>query len=432
MNTQMSPKLILVVDDDAEIQILETELIEEHGYQVIHAVDGKSALQWLASHQPSLMLLDYSLPDMTGIEILEHLTAAGIRIPPFIVTTGAGDEYVAVDLMRRGAHHYLVKDLDFLKQLPLAIERALHDIELAQRLEAAEARLRLASQIMDSTNEGILVTDAVRRIIEVNPAFERITGHDREYVLNRRFEMLLPGHADDHAFVTTVVQAMQTLDQWQGEAQLRRKSGEIFTAWINTCRIASKVGDEARYVTLFSDISSVKVSAERLDYLAHHDPLTDLPNRLLFNARLHHSIERARRSRRSLGVLFLDLDHFKQVNDRLGHSAGDDLLCLLAKRMKAVLREEDTLARLGGDEFVILIESARSADDLRRVSDLLLALFPHRVETPDGAVNVTISIGGALYPQEASNKDELVACADKAMYAAKMAGRNRFVMHGTS
>jgi diguanylate cyclase (GGDEF)-like protein/PAS domain S-box-containing protein len=431
MALQTSPKVVLVVEDDAEIQVLETELMGDHGHQVIHAVDGKSALDWLAGHRPDLMLLDYSLPDMTGIELLDQLTAAGIGIPPFIVTTGAGDEYVAVDLMRRGAQHYLVKDHDFLKQLPVAIERALHDIEMAQRLAVAEARLRLAAQIIEGTNEGILVTDAVGVVIEVNPAFEAITGHGREDVVNQPFEMLLPGHASDTALVAAVVQALQSVGHWQGEVQCRRKSGEIFTAWINVGRIASKAGEAVRYVALFSDISSVKVSAERLDYLAHHDPLTGLPNRLLFNTRLHHSIERAKRAKCSLGVLFLDLDHFKEVNDRLSHSAGDDLLCLLAKRMKDVLREEDTLARLGGDEFVILLEAAGSAHDLRRVSDVLLALFPYRVETPKGVVNVTISIGGALYPHDAATKEDLVACADKAMYAAKVAGRNTFVMHGT-
>lgn len=421
--------LILVVEDDPGIRTLEAELIEDHGHEAVCVSTGKEAMGWLAARQPTLMLMDFSLPDMTGIELLDHLDDAGIDVPPFIVATGAGDEYVAVDLMQRGAYHYLVKDQEFLNALPRTIDRALRDLDLQKRLDEAEARLRLASQVMDSTNEGIFVTDTKHIIIEVNAAFERITGRSREEVIGKRPELLLPGHADDAAIVDAVIRALDIQGQWQGEMQFRRKSGEVFTAWINIARIAENEDKSARYVTLFSDISSVKASAERLDYLAHHDPLTGLPNRLLFNARLRHSVERALRTRQGLGLLFLDLDHFKEVNDRLGHAAGDDLLRLLASSMNAVLRDEDTLARLGGDEFVIIVEDADEEDDLRRVVDLLLGLFPHPVGTPEGVVNVTASIGGVLYPDDAKDAEALIACADQAMYAAKEAGRATFVRY---
>jgi diguanylate cyclase (GGDEF)-like protein/PAS domain S-box-containing protein len=429
MAERKSPRLILVVEDDPGIRMLETDLIEDHGHEAVVFDNGADALQWLQNHQPTLLLMDYSLPDMTGIELLDRIEDAGIAVPPFIVATGAGDEYVAVDLMQRGAYHYLVKDQEFLKVLPRTIDRALRDIETASRLEEAETRLRLASQVMDGTTEGIFVTDVTHTIIEVNPAFERITGRSRKEVLGHTPQVLLSGHAEDVTIVANVMAILESVGQWQGEMQFRRKSGEIFTAWLNIARIETEAGVLARYVTLFSDISSVKASAERLDYLAHHDPLTGLPNRLLFNARLRHSVERALRTRQGLGLLFLDLDHFKEVNDRLGHAAGDDLLRLLASSMHAVLRDEDTLARLGGDEFVILVEDADEDADLRRVVDLLLGLFPHPVDTPEGVVNVTASIGGSLYPDDAKDADTLIACADQAMYAAKEAGRNTFVRY---
>lgn len=418
--------LILVIEDDPGIAALERDLLEDIGCDIVRAATGSEVLELLTTRRPVLLLLDYSLPDMTGIELLEAMAARGLTVPPFIVTTGAGDEYVAVELMRRGALNYLIKDHEFLRVLPVAVERALAELKLKQRLAETERKLRLAAQVIEATNEGVFVTDSALRIIDVNPACERILGYGRDELIGRQPQTLLPGHADEQEKVEAIFAALKALGQWQGEVSMRRKNGEVFTGWFNIAGIKAEDGLAPLYVTLFSDISNVKAMAEHLDYLAHHDPLTRLPNRLLFNARLRHCIERAQRAKSGVGLLFLDLDHFKEVNDRLGHAAGDDLLCLLAQRMATVLREEDTLARLGGDEFVVLIEDARSLGDLQRVVDQVLALFPQPVETPEGVVNVTASIGGALFPADAGTAEGLVECADKAMYGAKQAGRNTF------
>ena len=423
--------LIVVVEDDSGIAALEKELLEDLDCEIMQAVTGKDVLTLLATRKPVLLLLDYSLPDMTGIELLESIAAQGLIVPPFIVTTGAGDEYVAVELMRRGALNYLIKDRDFLQKLPKAVERALAELKLKQRLAEVEKKLRLAAQVIEVTNEGVYVTDSAHHIIEVNPACERILGYPRDELIGRLPQTLLPGHADEPERAKVIAETLETQGQWQGELSMRRKSGEVFTGWFNIAKIKGEVGIESLYVTLFSDISTVKATGEHLNYLAHHDPLTRLPNRLLFNARLNHSIGRAQRIKGGVGLLFLDLDHFKEVNDRLGHAAGDDLLRTLAQRMSAVLREEDTLARLGGDEFVVLMEDANDSDDLQRVVAQLLALFPHPVTTPDGVINVTVSIGGALYPIDAESAEGLVECADKAMYAVKQAGRHAFRRYGT-
>jgi diguanylate cyclase (GGDEF)-like protein/PAS domain S-box-containing protein len=422
------PALILVVEDDPGIRTLETELIEDQGHEVIHAADGGNAFDVLKHRQPDLMLLDYSLPDMTGVELIDRINDSGLILPPFIVATGAGDEYVAVDLMQRGAYHYLVKDQEFLDRLPQVIERTLREIEMEHRLAEAEAKLRLAALVIETTTEAMFVTNEKQLIIDVNPAFERITGYPREEVLGRTPKHLLPGFENDQAVAASVIEAVEAKGNWQGEIQFRRTSGDIFTAWLNVTCIPGDDNQPPRYVTLFSDISSVKASAERLDYLAHHDLLTGLPNRLLLHARLAHSVERAQRAKTGLGLLFIDLDHFKEVNDQLGHAAGDNLLQTLSIRMSDLLRDEDTLARLGGDEFVILVEDAANEADLRRVVDLIISLFPHIVDTPQGPINVTASIGGALFPATANTTESLLAAADGAMYAAKSAGRNTFVL----
>jgi len=430
MNSFSGDQTILLVEDDPGLASLVTGLIEGIGCTVRHATSGGAVLMMLADAKPTLVVLDCSLPDMTATELLDRIRERGLDLPPFIVATGAGDEHVAVDLMRRGAANYLIKNREFLGILSDTIRRALRDIEMTQRLTVAERKLRLAARALEGAAEAVMITDMAHRVVDVNPAFERLTGRTASEMIGLTLAALLPGYADDAEVNDGIIAGLETDGRWQGEVSLRRASGEVFTAWFNISRIENVNGDGPNYVALFSDISSVKSMAEHLDYLAHHDPLTGLPNRLLFNARLRHSIDRAARGRQSLGLLFLDLDHFKEVNDRLGHAAGDDLLRTLAARMGTLLREEDTLARLGGDEFVLLVEEAESAEDLQRVIRQVLDLFPHPVATPQGTVNITASIGGALYPRDATCCDDLLACADEAMYAAKQAGRNTFVLFG--
>jgi diguanylate cyclase (GGDEF)-like protein/PAS domain S-box-containing protein len=420
-------KSVLIVEDDPGIATLMRELVEDLGCQAQVAHTGREVLALLAGDAPTLMLLDYSLPDMNGLTLLDRLQQAGLEIPPFIVTTGAGDEHIAVEMMRRDAHNYLIKDHEFLDVLAGTLSRALREIEMARQLKEAEQRLRLFASIVESTNEGLYVTTSEHLITEVNPACEQITGYRREFLIGKTPHVLLSGRQADTKMSVKIMATLRDEGRWQGEVLFRRSSGGLFTAWVNIVSLIDENYGGKVFVTLFSDISTVKASAEHLDYLAHHDPLTGLPNRLLLNARLRHSLERAQRSKTGLGLLYLDLDHFKEVNDRLGHAAGDDLLCELARSMKAVLRQEDTLARLGGDEFVMIIEDADEVPDLKRVVEQLLRIFPHPVDTPQGVVNVSASIGGVMYPANGDDSKTLLERADRAMYAAKQAGRNTYV-----
>jgi diguanylate cyclase (GGDEF)-like protein/PAS domain S-box-containing protein len=425
MNGEERSPRVLIVEDDPGIALLETEALEEIGCTVDQVSRGDAVLVYLQAQRPDLVLLDYSLPDMTGIHLLERVAERFGRVPTFIVTTGAGDEHVAVDLMRRGAVNYLIKDHGYLDLLPAAVQRALEEQRLNRRLAQLEKRARLAAMIIDTTTEGIYVTNARHQIVEANHAFEEITGYGKEEVMGITPERLLPGHKSDQAASDRVFEALAKNGHWQGEMPMRRKNGELFTGWFNISNINGPDKPPV-FVTLFSDISTVKEKAEHLDFIAHHDPLTKLPNRLLFQARLRHSLDKAKRTQGGLGLVYLDLDHFKEVNDTLGHAVGDDLLCLLAERMQRQLRAEDTLARLGGDEFVCLIEEARSDEDLQRVVNQLLGLFPHPMPTPDGVINVSASIGGVLFPRDGTEAALLLERADQAMYAAKEAGRNTY------
>ena len=219
---------------------------------------------------------------------------------------------------------------------------------------------------------------------------------------------------------------MRQAGLWQGEVWNRRKDGVIYPVWQNIIAVRNEAGDVIQYISIFSDITEKKASEERIQHLAHYDVLTDLPNRLLFNDRFEHAINRARRNQKMVGLLFLDLDRFKIINDTQGHPAGDLLLQKMAKRLTAIVREEDTEARLGGDEFTIILEEVNQTDDIAQVAHKILENLaePIRLDLHDAIV--TGSIGISVFPNDGNDIHTLLKNADTAMYQAKDLGRNRY------
>ena len=251
------PPRVLIIEDDPGVAVLEAAVVEEQGGIALMAGTGAEVLALLTAEQPTLMLLDYSLPDTTAIALLEAIAARGLRCPPFIVATGAGDEYVAVDLMRRGASNYLVKDFDFLNVLPGAIRRALDDIALKGRLAAAEQRLRLAARVLEGTVEGVIVTDQAHQIIDINPALQQMTGYSLDDLRGNLPAMLLPVEARE-TLLANVILILESEGSWQGEIPLRCKDGSHKVAWFVISRILGESGEPPSYVTLVSDITARK------------------------------------------------------------------------------------------------------------------------------------------------------------------------------
>ncbi len=289
-----------------------------------------------------------------------------------------------------------------------------------------EAKSRLAATVFESSHEGIMVTDPGGRILAVNQAFTRVTGYEEEEAVGRTPAMLRSGrHAPD--FYAAIWRALADAGHWQGEIWNRRKSGEIYPELLSISAVRDSQGGVSHYVGIFADIGKIKESEARLDHLAHYDPLTDLPNRLLLRSRLKHAIEQAQRQQSRLAVLFLDLDRFKNVNDSLGHQTGDELLRAVAERLAQRLRAEDTLARLGGDEFVVLLEHLREPSDAAMVARSLLDALAEPFALPQGhEVYIGASIGISLYPDDGLCDSELIMHSDVAMYQAKEQGRNTF------
>jgi diguanylate cyclase (GGDEF)-like protein/PAS domain S-box-containing protein len=292
--------------------------------------------------------------------------------------------------------------------------------------ERADEQLRLNSAVISSTAESILITDLDANIVSVNRAFCEITGYRAEEVLGRNARCLQSGR-HDQSFFQAMWRALIEVGYWQGQVWNRRKSGEIYPEWLNISVVRNSAGQPTHYVGVASDISQLKRSEEQLNHLAHHDPLTGLPNRLLIGSRLQHALEQARRHGTGVAVLFLDLDRFKTVNDSLGHQVGDQLLVAVAERMRSVLREEDTLGRLGGDEFLVLLESTDTSMVAAKVAENVLAAVAQPFRLDSGyELYMQVSVGISVFPDDGDDAEILIRNADAAMFRAKEQGRNTF------
>lgn len=329
--------------------------------------------------------------------------------------------FLAAALLAAGLIHYM---LIVNRRHMRAIARMNADQEklIARRtgeLAASEARYRA---IFDSTAEGIMLLDAEARIQHINPAFTAITGYQAGEVQGHGVEMLGAGR-HGQGFFDDIRRALLGTGYWQGEIWNRRKSGDAYVQWMSITR-ASLPGEESAYVATLTDITQRKEVEQRMHFRANHDALTMLPNRALFADRLDAAIAAWHRHQRPFAVLFIDLDQFKAVNDRLGHPAGDALLVEAGARIASCLRESDTVARFGGDEFAVLlteIEARAAVEDIaQRICVKLAAGFA----LPQGEAQVAASIGVAIAPEHGTDAELLQQHADEALYAAKRAGRN--------
>lgn len=288
-----------------------------------------------------------------------------------------------------------------------------------------EEQQRLSARIIASIADGVMVTDARRRLVFVNAAFSRVTGYSASEALGMTPAMLRSGR-QDAAFYAEMWRQIDEAGHWQGEIWNRRKNGEIYPELLSVSAVRGASGEIENYVGVFNDISASKRYEERLRHLAHHDALTGLPNRVLFLDRFREALARARRQKQQAAVLFLDLDHFKKINDTLGHDVGDRLLQAAAGRISENVREIDTVARFGGDEFAVLLEmidDEGGADTVARklVDDLALPF-----QVAGNRLQLSASIGIGCYPRDGAEPEALLRNADIAMYRAKTEGRNNY------
>lgn len=288
--------------------------------------------------------------------------------------------------------------------------------------------VRRTEQIFDKTGEAIMVTDRHGLITSINRAFRDIAGYEDSEVLGRTSKLLKSGiHTPQ--FYARMWQTLNNQGTWRGEIWNRRKNGEIFPQWLIINAIRDRAGTVTHYVATYSDISRVKEAEEKIHYMATHDNLTGLPNRTHFNEHLRHTLERARRGNFRIAIAFFDLDHFKVINDNLGHQIGDQYLLEISRRLREITRQQDLLARWGGDEFVLAVEDIRTAQQVEEIAERLMRALEAPFATTGYDIQPSASIGIACFPDDADNLSDLIKCADAAMYRAKESGRARYVVH---
>lgn len=301
-------------------------------------------------------------------------------------------------------------------------EELLAEIEQRSRVEQ---QLQLFKMAIYNTSEAVIITDNEARIVEVNPAYCQITGYTRSEVLGKSPNIT---RSDRHseAFYRDMWHSLTSKGQWSGEIWDRRKSGEVFPKWLTINAVNHQDDDRIWYVGVFMDISDMKAAEQQLEQLAYYDPLTQLPNRVLFQDRLDQEVRTCTSENGRFGVLYIDLDRFKYVNDTLGHSVGDQLLIEVATRIKECLRQPDTIARISGDEFTAIIRSVHEVHDMEVVAEKIIGRIEQPVLIDEREVYVGASIGISLFPDHGNDAESLKKHADMAMYKAKDAGRGGY------
>lgn len=289
----------------------------------------------------------------------------------------------------------------------------------------AENELFLASTLFKKMNDGVMITDTAQKIITVNAAFSKISGYEPEEIVGKTPNIMSSGWHDKE-FYQELWQAINVHGQWSGEVIDRKKNGELYTAQLNIIAIYNNNGELSNYISIVNDISEKKQKETLIHNLAYFDSLTELPNRVLFQERVSSKIPFLKRSGKKMALLFIDMDNFKNINDTFGHFTGDRFLIEVARLIKGLLREQDTLARLGGDEFTVIIEEIDSLVDVASIAQKIIDTFAKPIKIDNKEFYTGASVGISIYPDDAQSYEELIKAADTAMYQVKELGKNGY------
>ena len=458
---QRAWRILYVEPNPMDVELTARHVATDVPHLQLHAVaSSQEALALLTpGHAFDLVLTDLRVPGMNAQEFMREVQHRGIELP-FIVITGKGDEESAVEILRLGAYDYIVKRDNYLTHLPHAIDHALHRFHLDQttrrlnaelaalnatlehKVEARTAELRHEIEVRMEMDRALLVrerelqdaqevgrfgsfimersSDAWRGSVTLDAILG--IGEDYPRTTSSWMQIVHPAHRDEmHFYLHQLIVEQQPIEK---EFRIVRMNDGLVCWVLGRGKVeCNSNGDPLRVVGIIQDISERKQNEEHIRWLAHFDTLTGLPNRVLLDDRIRHTLSMAQRSGTPLAVLFLDLDHFKNINDSLGHRIGDALLIEVAKRLSLAIREEDTASRLGGDEFILVLHDT-DADGAAHVAEKLLGSIaqPYQIEQQD--LVITPSIGIAMYPDDGEDFDTLYKCADVAMYRAKHDGRN--------
>ncbi|MDK9701778.1 MAG: PAS domain S-box protein [Sulfuritalea sp.] len=373
-------------------------------------------------------LLGYTAEEMLGRKLTDFYCSQADRDEFLAKMQANGGHIVGGEsrLRHRDGHElWVITTAHFIRDAAgnvVGVEGTTRDNTRQRR---AEEELRLAAKVFESSGEAIMITDAEGCIISVNQAFSRITGHAAAEVVGRNASMLASGR-HGREFFADMWRAMLDSGYWHGEIWNRRRNGEIFPEWLGISSVRDGQGKITHFVGIFADISERKAAEAKIAFLAHHDPLTGLPNRLLLKDRMEQAMVHGERNGNRVALLFVDLDRFKAVNDAFGHPVGDALLRDAAQRLLDCVRDSDTISRHGGDEFLVVLTDLQNSEVPARIAAKIMAVLGEPFHIDDHEATISASVGIAVYPEDGAVFDELLKKADIAMYHAKEAGRNAF------
>lgn len=367
------------------------------------------------------------LTGISALRLLDHQARSDLlqryRAP---VAKGATAEPVAVNLLTRAGQ---VRRLEVhwaeSAGLPGERERLVVIAQDVTERQAAAEQLRLAGRIIENTPQGIVVLDREQRIMSINPAGCELAGVPAASLIGQSAGVL-PGPDHVEALFEVLAKVAGGLDQWQGETRFGRRDGNTYPAWVAVLSLKNSAGQLSNYIMLFMDITVRKQTEDRLRFQSMHDALTGLPNRVQYRDQLERSLALAQRGKLKVGVMFLDLDGFKHVNDAYGHDAGDDLLKQVSARLQSAIRATDTIARFGGDEFAAILLGIHEVRNIEIVARKILAAVSPPYHLKADIAKISVSIGISVFPDDAQDIDALMKFADMAMYRVKAAGKDSY------
>ncbi|RQW76885.1 MAG: EAL domain-containing protein, partial [Geobacter sp.] len=412
----------LIVDDDLFMRVTFQNALEEAGFATATASDGTAAIACFNNLQPDMVLLDLVMPGKDGFRTCrEILSMPGGKYTPILMVTSREDTESIHHSYEAGATDFISKPVN-PELLVYRVRYILRANGNLTELKRSEERLRMLKEAIDCLPVGITLSDVHGKIMYSNPADAEMHGYLSEELVGREASLFAPPRLKK-PFPQGEI---NSIGVWRRESVNARKNGEEFPVQLSSIAVTDAAGRSLGLVTACEDITSRKEAEEKIYRLAYYDSLTGLPNRRTFLDRLQQALSLAHREQYQVGLLFLDLDNFKDINDTQGHDFGDKLLRAVAERLPVGMRGSDTLARLGGDEFVVVLTSVSSQESAPVAAQRILSTFSRPFVLEGRTINISASIGIALYPNDAQNAESLFKCADTAMYHAKNEGKSNY------
>ncbi|NTV94115.1 MAG: diguanylate cyclase [Thiobacillus sp.] len=412
---------ILLADDSPATAQVVAAYLKRGGHRVTHVVDGRQAVEAFEADPPDLVLMDVLMPVMDGIEATRRIKAMTTdHWVPLIMITGLSEKKDLVAGLQAGADDYLTKPVD-PHELNARINSMIRIINTQRRLHA----------ILDHAFDGIISTDEAGNIQSFNLAAERLFGFTASEIIGKNIRQMMQIPASDqpgHPLAEFLADRQSDGNRHPFKTTGMRKDGKHFLMQFTLTEIQQPDGNH--FICMVRDISQEETARQRIEFLAHHDQLTGLPNRASFNDRLDYACKHSHETAST--VLFIDLDDFKPINDQFGHDIGDTALQIVAKRLRASLDRRDFVARLGGDEFVALLADVNDSGKALAIGQRLIDAIGQPMELMGHTCKLGASIGVAPIPDFAPAPDLVLSAADNGMYAAKRAGKNRVALADTN